>query len=174
MLKVAQVFNLIFSWFSLGNYYITFVILSNAMEDPSFKIPEIRWVNDVLEYLYGGLLVMCFLLSLGNRPQGSKWGYTGAIIGFGFITIYMTVFAHSANTQRIRELMFSQFAAFFLAFKSVENLEAAKGPLNADSIFTEPIFRNVVISLAATLGLYFISSLLFVGDLLGTKIDADE
>jgi chitin synthase len=58
--------------------------------------------------------------------------------------------------------MGTQFAAFFLAFKSVENLEAATGPLNADSIFTQPIFRNVVISLAATLGLYLVSSLLFV------------
>lgn len=34
---------------------------------------------------------MCFILSLGNRPQGSKWGYTGAMIGFAFITVYMTV-----------------------------------------------------------------------------------
>jgi chitin synthase len=31
-----QVFNLIFAWFSLGNHYITFVILANAMEDPVF------------------------------------------------------------------------------------------------------------------------------------------
>jgi chitin synthase len=85
------VFNLIFSWFALGNYYITFTILSNAMEDKSFHIPAITYVNDVLEYFYGGLLVMCFLLSLGNRPQGSKWGYTGAIIGFAVITVYMTV-----------------------------------------------------------------------------------
>ena len=34
---------------------------------------------------------MCFILSLGNRPQGSKWGYTGAMIGFAIITVYMTV-----------------------------------------------------------------------------------
>ena len=31
---------------------------------------------------------MCFILSLGNRPQGSKWGYTLAMIGFALITIY--------------------------------------------------------------------------------------
>jgi len=61
------------------------------MEDPQFHIKGIHVVNIVLEYFYIGLLILCFILSLGNRPQGSKWGYTLAIIGFGFITIYMTV-----------------------------------------------------------------------------------
>jgi cellulose synthase/poly-beta-1,6-N-acetylglucosamine synthase-like glycosyltransferase len=58
-----QVFNTIFAWFSLGNYYITFVILANAMEDPTFGAAKpLHIVNNVLEYLYLGLLVMCFLL----------------------------------------------------------------------------------------------------------------
>lgn len=61
------------------------------MEDPAFKLHGIHIVNIILTYFYGGLLIMCFILSLGNRPQGSKWGYTAAFIGFGVITIYMTV-----------------------------------------------------------------------------------
>ena len=61
------------------------------MEDPQFGIAGIRIANIVLDYFYICLLIMCFILSLGNRPQGSKWGYTLAIIGFGIITIYMTV-----------------------------------------------------------------------------------
>ena len=80
------------SYFRQVNYYIAFVILSNAMEDPDFGIQNgIHIVNIILNYFYLGLLILCFLLALGNRPQGSKWGYTSAIIGFGFITIYMTV-----------------------------------------------------------------------------------
>jgi chitin synthase len=74
-----------------ANYYIAFIILSEALEDPSFKLPWIHILNSVLNYFYVGLLVMCFILSLGNRPQGSKWGYTLAMIGFALITIYMTV-----------------------------------------------------------------------------------
>ena len=74
-----------------ANYYIAFIILSEALEDPSFNLPWIHILNSVLNYFYVGLLVMCFLLSLGNRPQGSKWGYTLAMIGFALITIYMTV-----------------------------------------------------------------------------------
>lgn len=142
---IYQTFNLIFSWFALANYYIAFVILSNAMQDPSFGLKHINILNDVLGYTYMGLIVMCFLLSLGNRPQGSRWGYTAAMIGFALITVYMT------------------FAAFFLAFKGVENVEesvaSGKG-VHKQSLFSSSIFRNIVISLLATTGLYFIASLL--------------
>lgn len=62
------------------------------MEDPSFHMGEaVKVVNAILNYFYLGLLIMCFLLSLGNRPQGAKLGYTVAFLGFAVITIYMTV-----------------------------------------------------------------------------------
>ena len=77
--------------FVQGNYYIAFIILSEAMEHSEFHLDGIHIVNVILEYFYLGLLILCFILALGNRPQGSKWGYTMAFIGFGFITIYMTV-----------------------------------------------------------------------------------
>jgi chitin synthase len=142
---VYQLFNLIFSWFSLANYYIAFIILSNALEAGEFKLKGIHIANLILEYFYLGLLIMCFLLSLGNRPQGSKWGYTMAFIGFAIITIYMT------------------FAAFFLAFKGIENVKADQdGVLTLNSIFTNSIFRNIVLSLAATLGLYIAASIIFL------------
>ncbi|KAH8822583.1 glycosyltransferase family 2 protein [Flagelloscypha sp. PMI_526] len=132
-----QLFNLIFSWFSLANFYIAF--------DKEFKLtPGIHIANLILNYFYLGLLVLCFILALGNRPQGSKWGYTTAFIGFGVITIYMT------------------FAAFFLAFKGIENVRNDNdGVLQLTDIFKSAIFRNIVISLLATLGLYVIASLIF-------------
>ena len=75
-----------------GNYYISFTILSESMEDPSFKLGKgIHVLNVILEYFYVGLILMCFLLALGNRPQGSKWFYTFAFLGFAVITVYMTV-----------------------------------------------------------------------------------
>jgi hypothetical protein len=46
------------------------IILSNALEDKSFNLKHINILNDMLEYIYLSLTVMCFLLSLGNRPQG--------------------------------------------------------------------------------------------------------
>ena len=71
-----------------GNYYIAFVILTDALEG---YVSSLHYLNLVLNYFYLGLLITCFLLSLGNRPQGAKWAYTLAFIGFGLITIYMTV-----------------------------------------------------------------------------------
>jgi chitin synthase len=141
---VYQVFNLIFSWFALGNYFIAFVILSNAMEDPSFHINGIHIVNVILQYFYLGLLIMCFILALGNRPQGSKLGYTLAFIGFAIVTVYMTA------------------AALLLAIKGIQNIAKEQGKsLSIGDIFTNSIFRNIVLSLLATLGLYIIASLIF-------------
>ncbi|KAJ8496271.1 hypothetical protein ONZ51_g1200 [Trametes cubensis] len=139
-----QCFNLFFSWFALGNYFISFIILSESLEDPSFNLGKgVHIVNVILEYLYLGLLIMCYILSLGNRPQGAKWGYTLAFIGFAVITVYMTI------------------AAFFLAFKGVDNvIKDHTGPLSPDMLFTNSIFRNIVISLLATLGLYILASLI--------------
>ncbi|PCH40454.1 glycosyltransferase family 2 protein [Wolfiporia cocos MD-104 SS10] len=141
---IYQTYNLLFSWFGLGNFYIFFIILSDSLEDPSFHLGKaIQWFNLILNLFYLGLLIMCYLLSLGNRPQGSKWGYTIAIIGFAFITIYMTV------------------AAFFLAFKGVENIIEAKGhgPITASTLFSNSIFRDIVISILSTYGLYILASL---------------
>ncbi|KAJ8691954.1 Chitin synthase 4 [Pleurotus ostreatus] len=139
-----QLFNLIFSWFALANYYIAFVILSTSLEQADFNLKGINVANIILNYFYLGLLILCFLLSLGNRPQGSKWGYTAAFVGFGVITIYMTT------------------AAFLLAIKSIQNL-AKEDPdgLQVDDLFSNIIFRNIILSLAATYGLYLVASLIF-------------
>ena len=61
------------------------------MEDPSFNLKGIHIVNLILNYFYLGLLIMCFILALGNRPQGAKWFFTTAFLGFALITVYMTV-----------------------------------------------------------------------------------
>lgn len=138
---VYQLYNLIFAWFALGNYYIAFIILSQALES---YVPQIHVVNIILNYFYLGLLIMCFLLSLGNRPQGSKWGYTLAFIGFGVVTIYMT------------------FSALLLAYKAIESVAKSEGrAIQASDLLSNSTFRDVVLSLAATLGLYIVSSLIF-------------
>jgi hypothetical protein len=52
------------------NYYIAFIVLSKALEA---YVPQIYILNLVLNYFYLKLLVMCFLLSLRNQSQCSKW-----------------------------------------------------------------------------------------------------
>jgi chitin synthase len=75
-----------------GNFFISFFVLTNALEDPTIiggKIVEV--INTVLRYSYVGLLLTCFMLALGNRPQGYNRGYTLAFVGYAIFTIYMTV-----------------------------------------------------------------------------------
>ncbi|KZV65081.1 glycosyltransferase family 2 protein [Peniophora sp. CONT] len=141
---VYQTLNLIFSWFALGNFLISFFILTNALEDPAvIGGKAIKVINTILEYAYIGLLLTCFMLSLGNRPQGSKWGYTLAFVGFALLTAYMT------------------FAGIFLSVKSVQSVAAANGKsLDAGDFFKNNIFRDVVLSMAATIGLYVFASII--------------
>jgi chitin synthase len=78
-----------------GNFFISFFIPTNTLEDTTIiggKIVEV--VNTVLRYSYVGLLLTCFMLALGNRPQGSKGGCPVALVGYAIFTIYMTVRNH--------------------------------------------------------------------------------
>lgn len=57
----------------------------------------------------------------------------------------------------------SQVAAFLLAFKGIEAIASEQGhALKITDVFTNSIFRNIVLSLLATLGLYILASLIFV------------
>ncbi len=46
------------------------VIVTSSLEDPSFGVPKISVLNTILQYVYLGTLVACFLFSMGNRPAG--------------------------------------------------------------------------------------------------------
>ncbi|KAH9961842.1 glycosyltransferase family 2 protein [Russula compacta] len=127
-----------------GNFFISFFVLTNALEDPTIiggKAIEV--INTILKYSYVGLLLTCFILALGNRPQGSNRGYTLAFVGYAIFTLYMT------------------FAAMFLAIKGVEEVTAAehRGAQFSD-LFTNSIFRDIVVSLSATVGLYVVASII--------------
>jgi len=127
-----------------GNFFISFFVLTNALEDPAIiggKTIEV--LNTILKYSYVGLLLTCFILSLGNRPQGSNKGYTLAFVGYAVFTLYMS------------------FAAIFLAIKGVEQVsEEEKRGATFSDLFTNSIFRDIVISLAATIGLYVTASVI--------------
>lgn len=73
----------------MGNYAIFFMVLTTSLQDPSFNLPSIEPINAVMQYLYMGTIVASFLMSLGNRPQGSKWKYLAAVVSFSFTTAYM-------------------------------------------------------------------------------------
>jgi len=70
--------------------------------------------------------------------------FTLAFAGFATLTAYMT------------------FAAIFIAVKGVQGVAQEKGSLTFSDVIQNSVFRNIVLSIAATTGLYLISSLIFL------------
>ncbi|KAH8925578.1 glycosyltransferase family 2 protein [Atractiella rhizophila] len=122
--------NLLFSWFALANYYIFFIILTTSLEYDQFKLKPIKYINPLLQYLYSGALIACFLFAMGNRPQGSKWKYLIAMAIFSILTVYMVA------------------AAVFLIVKAVNGMG------------DNAIYAQIVISVSATYGVWWVASLL--------------
>ncbi|KAI0348109.1 chitin synthase [Trametopsis cervina] len=150
-LQIEFIYNaiqLLFTWTSLANFYLAFFFLVSSATSPG--------TNDAFNFLHQGagtaifevflklyiaLLFVVTVCSLGNRPQGSKWTYTVCIILFGLcalITLWCagyTVYLAVPHT--------------LAGWKDLPNL-----------IKTNSTFRDIVISLVATYGLYLIGSLM--------------
>lgn len=140
--------NLLFSWFSLANFYLTFYFLTvrfaedtsdSSKDDPFFGGGKV--IFTIFKELYLLAIVMQFVLSLGNRPQGSKWFYILCIVLFAMIMLLML------------------YVATFSVVKQVPH-SAAEWSQFGNKLANVPTFRDLVISLASTYGLYFISSFL--------------
>ena len=137
---IYQAIQLFFSWFAMANYYIAFCILTDAMAD------SIKWLHIptvILQYIYVAFLVFCYLLSMGNRPVGSKAGYVLSMGVFGVLTVYM--FA----------------AVVYLSANSIIKVINDDSP---EELMSDQAFISIVISLLATFGIWLIASLLFVRD----------
>ena len=84
---------------------------------------------------------MCFLLAMGNRPQGSNKTFTTAVVVFALITLYMTVRASASHQSTLTSVGTVQFAAIFLAVKGIINVKDAAdagGQLEATDVFQNP------------------------------------
>ncbi|EIN11658.1 glycosyltransferase family 2 protein [Punctularia strigosozonata HHB-11173 SS5] len=86
---VYNVVNLLFSWFSIGNFYLFFVILTSSLEEPSFGLKGIAGWNWVSQYLMASLVVGSFLFSVGTKPTVSRWKYKASSIIMALLMIYV-------------------------------------------------------------------------------------
>jgi len=134
-----QVIQLLFTWFGIANYFLAFTILTQSLGE---VVKQLKIPNLILEYIYIALIIFVFLLSMGNRPAGAKFGYTFSMVIFAILTLYMTI------------------CAVYLAVSSIVNAESSGG--GAKSLLTSYTFISIVISVAATVGVYLIASILFV------------
>ncbi|KAF9103772.1 Chitin synthase, class 1 [Mortierella sp. AM989] len=154
--------SLVFSWFALANFYLTFYIIGNAMvfmknDDGSVQSSPFGendvgfWVFTVTRYVYILLIIVQFIMSMGNRPQGSNWAYKSSMGFFGLLMAYMLFGAVYMTITGIKKV---QDQAVTIHEETGESLTSL--------YFKDAMFINTVISLASTYGLYFIASFLFL------------
>lgn len=106
------------------------------------------YVNTVVKYVYLAFLLLQFILALGNRPKGSRWTYITSFCVYALIQLYIIV------------------DSFFLVVRAFTG-----GPgFNTDGSaadFIASFFGStgpgiIIIALAATFGLYFVASFLYL------------
>lgn len=128
-----------------GNFFLVFRILTVSLGDPSLLDTAGRFLAVIFEWLYLITLVSCFILALGNRPQGSRKFYFTMVIFWVILMCYLT------------------FAAVFVVVKSIQgDIAANGGKLTAAALFKNPEFATLIVSLVSTYVLYFTMSFLFL------------
>ncbi|KAI0164991.1 glycosyltransferase family 2 protein [Xylariaceae sp. FL1272] len=136
---IYQFVQLLFTWFSLANYYLAFYFLCGGLSDSKvdpFGHSIAFYIFTVLRYVLILLTSMQFIISLGNRPQGAKKMYTISIITYAVIMAYTI------------------FATVYIIIYTIQSDGGIKVGSNS--------FTNLVLSIASTVGLYFITSFLYL------------
>ncbi|KAJ2778560.1 hypothetical protein H4R18_004524 [Coemansia javaensis] len=156
---IYQTISMVFSWFSIANFYLAYyfleqnlkTIFDNRRDDtiPSSQKISLNAdpfhgagyiVMEVFRELYILALVMQFVLSLGNRPQGTKFIYRFSVLIFSIIMVIITYVA-----------MYSVvYTAVHTNYKN-----------GIHGLLHDPKFRDIVISMASTYGLYIVASLAY-------------
>lgn len=132
-----QFVQLLFTYFSLANFYLTFYFVAGGLSDPlvdPFGHSLGKYIFYILRYTLVLLICTQFIVSLGNRPQGAAKLYLGSMITYGIIMVY------------------TMFASVWIIVYEVNKT----GISMEDSIMT-----NMILSVLSTFGLYFFMSFLY-------------
>lgn len=137
---VYQFVQLLFTFFSLANFYLTFYFVAGSLSDPEldpFGHNIGKYIFYILRYTCTLLICMQFILSMGNRPQGAKKMFFWSMVMYGIIMAYTT------------------FASFYIVIVQLKDPKAEKSIGNN-------VFTNLIISTATTIGLYFLMSFMYL------------
>ncbi|GAM43193.1 chitin synthase [Talaromyces pinophilus] len=139
---IFQTINMLFAWFAIGNFFLVFHILTQYLGSTDLLGTPGAILGVVFEWIYLSTLVACFILSLGNRPQGSNKFYMTMVYFWVVVMIYLT------------------FAAIFVTVKSIQQQTKENGFTFSD-LFTNEHFFTIIVSLASTYVMWFVASLVF-------------
>jgi len=143
----------------IASYYLTTTVIMDLVGTPSssngnhafpFGNTVTPVLNTVLKYFYLAFLLLQFILALGNRPKGSKWSYLISFVVFGLIQLYIIVLSmylvvHAFTSNNETDLDVNDGVGKFF-----QSFFASSGP------------GIILIALAATFGLYFVASFMYL------------
>ncbi|ODA79710.1 hypothetical protein RJ55_05304 [Drechmeria coniospora] len=140
---VYQAIQLLFTYFSLANFYLTFYFVAGGLTDPDVdpfghNIATVFFT--VLRYTCVLLIATQFILSLGNRPQGARKLYLASMIIYSIIMCYTI------------------FASIYIVVWQLTGKRAEEQRIEIGN----NVFTNLIVSTASTIGLYFIMSFLYL------------
>ena len=140
-----QFVSLLFTFFSLANFYLTFYFIAGSLSDERidpFGHHIGKYIFIILRYVCVLLICLQFILSMGNRPQGAKKLFMGTIVTYAIIMAYTT------------------FAALYIVIKQLTDhaLEETKDTYKLGN----NVFTNLIVSTISTIGMYFIMSFLYL------------
>ncbi|KAK0645513.1 glycosyltransferase family 2 protein [Cercophora newfieldiana] len=142
---IYQLLQLLFTYFSLANFYLTFYFIAGGLTDPQvdpFGNGGAKIVFNLFRYILVLLISSQFILSLGNRPQGARKMYLASMIIYAVIMVYTT------------------FASVWIIVHQLRHKEDEDGK-NALTM-GDNVFTNLIVSMASTIGLYFIMSIMYL------------
>ena len=152
---IYNMYNTFLTWMSLSSYWLTTSVILNLVGTPSkdnkgqgFPFGDITpIINMVVQYIYLAFLLLQLLLALGNRPKGSRWSYLVSFVVFGIIQLYVLVDA--------ADLVYKAFKPGMPHFNH-------SSPFAFIASFFKSTAGEVLCALAATYGLYFLSSFMYM------------
>lgn len=154
--------NLTLTWLSLAAFYLTTTIIMELAANPNkdskktkgeagyarpfpFENAEISTaIALILKFVYVVIVILAFILALGNRPKGAKAQYTTLFVLFGLMQLYALMIALYLSVMAFRG-----GHAFDLTEPGITGLVGSSGFL-------------VAVALASTYGLYILSGILYL------------
>lgn len=127
-----------------ANFFLVFRILTASLGEPEMNFPPGRWLSVIFEWIYFAVLFTCFILALGNKPDGSRIFFKAMMYFWALIMVYL------------------MFAAIFITTKSIQKELSETDGFTAGDIFANSIFRDLVVSLSSTYVLYFVASFMYM------------
>ncbi|CAK7898160.1 chitin synthase 1 [[Candida] anglica] len=132
-----QFITLVFSFFSISNFYLTFYFLTGSLISNKELGKGGFWIFTIFNYICVCTITSLFIVSIGNRPSASQTIFKVLILSLTVCALYALV------------------VGFYFVFSTIAKFGADDGT-------STYVLVSIVVSLLSTYGLYALMSFLYM------------